>query len=44
MNAASTPPEHGLRLQDKWHDGPRTYLGLTTRGFPNLFVITGAGG
>ena len=31
----------GLRLQDKWRDGPRTYLGLTTRGFPNLFVITG---
>jgi cation diffusion facilitator CzcD-associated flavoprotein CzcO len=31
----------GLRLQDKWADGPRTYLGLTTRGFPNLFVITG---
>jgi len=31
----------GLRLQDKWRDGPLTYLGLTTRGFPNLFVITG---
>src|SRR4051794_28633091 len=31
----------GLRLQDKWRGGPRTYLGLTTRGFPNLFVITG---
>jgi cyclohexanone monooxygenase len=31
----------GLRLRDKWADGPRTYLGLTTRGFPNLFVITG---
>jgi cyclohexanone monooxygenase len=31
----------GLKLQDKWEDGPRTYLGLTTRGFPNLFVITG---
>src|SRR6266699_4625065 len=31
----------GLRLQDKWQDGPRTYLGLTTRGFPNLFIITG---
>jgi cyclohexanone monooxygenase len=31
----------GLRLQDKWRDGPRTYLGFTTRGFPNLFVITG---
>jgi cation diffusion facilitator CzcD-associated flavoprotein CzcO len=31
----------GLRLQDKWRDGPRTYLGFITRGFPNLFVITG---
>jgi cation diffusion facilitator CzcD-associated flavoprotein CzcO len=25
----------------EWREGPRTYLGLTTRGFPNLFVITG---
>jgi cation diffusion facilitator CzcD-associated flavoprotein CzcO len=32
---------NGLRLRDKWADGPRTYLGLTTCGFPNLFVITG---
>ena len=32
---------HGQRLQAKWADGPRTYLGLTTRGFPNMFVITG---
>jgi len=31
----------GLKLKDKWEDGPRTYLGLTTHGFPNLFVITG---
>ncbi|HEU5387276.1 MAG TPA: NAD(P)/FAD-dependent oxidoreductase [Streptosporangiaceae bacterium] len=31
----------GLRLRDKWADGPRTYLGLTTHGFPNLFVVTG---
>lgn len=31
----------GLMLQDKWRDGPRTYLGFTTHGFPNLFVITG---
>ena len=29
----------GLRLQDKWQDGPRTYLGLTTRGFPNLLDL-----
>jgi cation diffusion facilitator CzcD-associated flavoprotein CzcO len=31
----------GLSLKDKWADGPSTYLGLTTHGFPNLFMITG---
>jgi cation diffusion facilitator CzcD-associated flavoprotein CzcO len=31
----------GVRLQDKWADGPRTYLGLCVNGFPNLFLITG---
>ena len=31
----------GVALADKWHEGPRTYLGLTTHGFPNLFMITG---
>lgn len=24
-----------------WADGPQTYLGLQTAGFPNLFTITG---
>ncbi|MGD8417475.1 MAG: NAD(P)/FAD-dependent oxidoreductase [Pseudomonadales bacterium] len=33
----------GIRLADKWHDGPKTYLGLSVSGFPNLFVITGPG-
>jgi cyclohexanone monooxygenase len=33
--------EGGPRLRDKWVDGPRTYLGLMTAGFPNLFIITG---
>ena len=33
----------GLRLRDKWAEGPRTYLGLGTTGFPNLFTITGPG-
>jgi cation diffusion facilitator CzcD-associated flavoprotein CzcO len=33
----------GLPLKDKWIEGPRTYLGLMTRGFPNLFTITGPG-
>ncbi len=31
----------GRRLDSKWADGPSTYLGLTTHGFPNMFMITG---
>jgi cation diffusion facilitator CzcD-associated flavoprotein CzcO len=31
----------GRRLRDKWAEGPRTYLGLASHGFPNLFTITG---
>lgn len=33
----------GLTLKQKWADGPTTYLGLTSVGFPNLFTITGPG-
>jgi cyclohexanone monooxygenase len=33
----------GLSLRDKWAAGPRTYLGLQTVGFPNLFMVTGPG-
>ena len=33
----------GLTLAEKWQAGPRTYLGLATSGFPNLFTITGPG-
>jgi cyclohexanone monooxygenase len=33
----------GLTLNRKWAEGPRTYLGLMSSGFPNLFVITGPG-
>ena len=31
----------GVALEKKWADGPSTYLGLTTHGFPNLFMVTG---
>ena len=31
----------GLALKDKWAAGPRTYLGLGSAGFPNLFTISG---
>ncbi len=34
---------NGLPLTKKWEAGPRTYLGLSTFGFPNLFMITGPG-
>ncbi len=33
----------GQKLEDKWAQGPQTYLGLATVGFPNLFMITGPG-
>jgi cyclohexanone monooxygenase len=33
----------GQALNDKWAAGPRTYLGLMSEGFPNLFIITGPG-
>ena len=33
----------GVRLRDKWADGPRTYLGLQIADFPNLFTVTGPG-
>lgn len=33
----------GQQLSNKWAAGPRTYLGLMSHGFPNLFMITGPG-
>ena len=33
----------GRTLKQKWAEGPKTYLGLTSEGFPNLFIITGPG-
>jgi cation diffusion facilitator CzcD-associated flavoprotein CzcO len=30
-------------ISQAWARGPRTYLGLMTAGFPNLFHLTGAG-
>jgi len=34
---------NGLPLLEKWKSGPRSYLGLTAFGFPNMFMITGPG-
>jgi cation diffusion facilitator CzcD-associated flavoprotein CzcO/acetyl esterase/lipase len=35
--------KNGLTLKKKWENGPLTYLGLTTVGFPNFYMITGPG-
>ena len=32
----------GQTLKHKWSDGPKSYLGLMTTGFPNFFTITGS--
>jgi len=31
----------GQRLKEKWADGPRTYLGLQSAGFPNMLTLVG---
>ncbi|MEM7543872.1 MAG: NAD(P)/FAD-dependent oxidoreductase [Pseudomonadota bacterium] len=33
--------EDGTTLNEKWADGPRTYLGIQSQGFPNLFTVVG---
>ena len=33
----------GIRLQEKWAHGPKSYLGLSIAEFPNMFTITGPG-
>jgi cation diffusion facilitator CzcD-associated flavoprotein CzcO len=43
LDSAGIRNERGLAPTDRWKRGPRTYLGLTTAGFPNLFTVTGPG-
>ncbi len=31
----------GLKLRDKWKDGPVTFLGMQVHGFPNLIMLAG---
>lgn len=33
----------GRSLRDKWAEGPKTYMGVATAEFPNMFMITGPG-
>jgi cyclohexanone monooxygenase len=43
LNAIDIAGLGGQSLRDKWRDGPRTYLGLMSAGFPNLFIVAGPG-
>ena len=43
MTGVDITGRDGMKLRDKWAAGPRTYLGLGSAGFPNLFFITGPG-
>lgn len=35
--------KNGVSLRDAWAAGPRTYLGVQIKDFPNLFTVTGPG-
>ncbi|MCW2748886.1 MAG: cyclohexanone monooxygenase [Nocardioidaceae bacterium] len=43
IDNANIRNEAGKQPSDNWKRGPKTYLGLTTREFPNLFLVTGPG-
>ena len=34
----------GVRLREQWQDGPLTYLGVQSHGFPNFFTLAGPQG
>jgi len=41
LNAIEVLGREGERLKDAWSDGAQAYLGVTTSGFPNLFMLYG---
>lgn len=43
LNKIDIRGRDGAKLRDVWADGPRSYLGLSIAGFPNLFMIAGPG-
>ena len=43
FNKIDIQGKDGRKLKDKWEHGPLTYLGVSSAGFPNLFMITGPG-
>jgi len=41
LSAIDVAGRRGRRLREVWADGAQAYLGITTSGFPNLFMLYG---
>ena len=41
LSALEVTGQGGIDLNEAWADGPQAYLGITTSGFPNLFMLYG---
>jgi cation diffusion facilitator CzcD-associated flavoprotein CzcO len=41
LSAIDVTGRKGLRIEEAWSDGASAYLGMTTAGFPNLFMLYG---
>ena len=41
LSAIDVRGRGGVSIQDAWDDGAAAYLGITTAGFPNLFMVYG---
>ena len=41
LSALDVTGRNGRDLRDAWSDGAQAYLGITTSGFPNLFMLYG---
>ena len=41
LSAIEVVGRGGQRIDEAWRDGPQAYLGITTAGFPNLFMLYG---
>src|SRR4029077_10988816 len=44
LNRIDIRGANGLALKETWSAGPKTYLGIATTGFPNLFMIAAGPG
>lgn len=41
LSAIDVTGRDGRQIDEAWRDGARAYLGITTAGFPNLFMLYG---